>query len=78
MSRIGKKLISVPKGVEISIEKQVVTVKGKLGTQSRSFHGGVRIYQEGGNLAVELQNREGSKALWGLSRTLLNNMAVGV
>lgn len=78
MSRIGKKLISVPQGVEVNIENQTVTAKGKLGSMSRDFHPGVRVYQEGDKLGVELQSREGSKALWGLSRTLLNNMVIGV
>ncbi len=64
--------------MEISIKEQTVAAKGKLGIQTRTFHMGVRIYQEGENLGVEMQNREGSKALWGLSRTLLNNMVVGV
>lgn len=78
MSRIGKKLITVPEGVEVSIESQTVTVKGGLGTLSRRFHPGVRIYHEEGGLGVAMQSRQGTKALWGLSRTLLNNMVVGV
>lgn len=78
MSRIGKRLISVPKGVEVNIVKQTVTVKGKLGSVSRVFHPGVCILQQDRELTVTMQNREGTKALWGLSRTLLNNMVVGV
>ena len=78
MSRIGKKLVSVPAGVEVKIDNQAVTIKGKLGTVSRSFHPGVRIQKEDGGLGVTLQSREGSKALWGLSRTLLSNMVAGV
>ena len=78
MSRIGKKPISVPKGVEVSIDKQMVTVKGKLGTVSRVFHAGISVQKEGDVLGVAMKNREGSGALWGLSRTLLNNMILGV
>ncbi|MEO5341216.1 MAG: 50S ribosomal protein L6 [Magnetococcus sp. MYC-9] len=78
MSRIGKKLISVPQGVEVTIEDQTVTVRGKLGTLSRVFHAGVRVSREGDGLAVAMQSREGTRALWGLSRTLLDNMVVGV
>lgn len=78
MSRIGKKLISIPQGVEVVVENQTVTVKGRLGTLSRSFHPGVHIGLEAGVLTVSMQSREGTKALWGLSRSLLNNMVVGV
>ena len=78
MSRIGKKLVSVPQGVEVKIENDTVTVKGKLGTVSRRFNPGILIQQEEGGLGVSMQSREGSKALWGLSRTLLSNMVVGV
>ncbi len=78
MSRIGKKVIAVPQGVDVTIEDQTVTVKGKLGVLSRVFHPGVGIGREEGGLTVRLQNREGTKALWGLSRTLLSNMVVGV
>ncbi|MEO5355603.1 MAG: 50S ribosomal protein L6 [Magnetococcus sp. XQGC-1] len=51
MSRIGKKAISVPQGVEVTIDNQAVTVKGKLGTLTRHFHSGVRIDREGGSMA---------------------------
>lgn len=78
MSRIGKKSVAIPQGVEVVLESQMVTVKGRLGTLSRSFHPGVRIDREADMLVVSMQNREGTKALWGLSRTLLNNMVVGV
>ena len=78
MSRIGKRVIAVPQGVEVTIENQTVTVKGKLGTMTRVFHPGVHIGREESGLIVTLQNREGTKALWGLSRTLLDNMVVGV
>ncbi|MBF0459976.1 MAG: 50S ribosomal protein L6 [Magnetococcales bacterium] len=78
MSRIGKRSISVPQGVEVTVESQTVTVTGKLGTLSRAFHPGVRIDRVEGGLTVTMQSREGTKALWGLSRTLLDNMVVGV
>ena len=79
MSRIGKLPISVPKGVEVTIENQTVMVKGKLGTLTREFHAGVQISQEGDQLTV-LPRSEGreSGAVWGLSRALLNNMVKGV
>lgn len=79
MSRIGKKSISVPQGVEVKIENQTVEVKGKRGTLTRDFHPLVVVSQENGALSVGL--REGAqdqRHLWGMSRTLLNNMVVGV
>lgn len=78
MSRIGKKIVSVPKGVEVRIENNTVTVTGKLGTVSRDFSSGILIQHEAGGLGVTMQSRDSSKALWGLSRTLLSNMVVGV
>lgn len=79
MSRIGKKIIPVPSGVEIQIENQKVFVKGKLGSLSREFHSEVAIHQEAGGLVVGLRNsNRQTLPLWGLSRTLLSNMVVGV
>ncbi len=79
MSRIGKLPIALPAGVEVKIDGQGVEVKGPKGVLSRQFHPLVEITQDEGALKVNPreQNQQG-KALWGLSRTLLNNMVVGV
>jgi large subunit ribosomal protein L6 len=80
MSRIGGKPIVVPSGVTITIgKKNDVTVKGPKGELSSSFSPRMQISQEDGALTVARPNDEReNKALHGLTRTLLNNMVVGV
>ncbi len=80
MSRIGKMPITVPAGVEINIaEGNVVTVKGPKGTLTRAFHPNMKITVDGAVATVARPNDEKeNKSLHGLSRTLLNNMIVGV
>lgn len=80
MSRIGIKPIPVPSGVEISIGRNNdVTVKGPKGELSGSFSPRMKIAQEDGTISVVRPNdaRE-NKAVHGLTRSLLNNMVVGV
>ena len=80
MSRIGRTPIAVPAGVEVKIaEGNVVTVKGPLGELNQSFHKELTIAQDGDKLIVTRPNDEKeNRALHGLTRTLLNNMVVGV
>ena len=79
MSRIGKALIPVPSGVDVSFSGNSVTVKGPKGTLSRDLVGGITVRQDEGNLVVERPNDEReSRSLHGLSRALVNNMVVGV
>lgn len=79
MSRIGKALIPVPAGVDVSINASLVTVKGPQGTLSRDLVGGITVRQDEGNLVVERPNDEReSRSLHGLSRALIKNMVVGV
>lgn len=78
MSRIGKKPITVPAGVEVKIEDgNVITVKGPKGTLTRTLHSAMDIKQEAGVITIEKHNDE-DDALQGLTRTLVNNMVVGV
>ncbi|ADK86276.1 ribosomal protein L6 [Desulfarculus baarsii DSM 2075] len=79
MSRIGKLPVTVPAGVEVTIDGQLVEVKGAKGALKRQFHPLVEIVRDEGDLRVK--PREESKnaiALWGLSRSLLFNMVHGV
>ena len=80
MSRIGRAPIAVPAGVTITIaDGNVVTVKGPLGELSQKFASALTIAQEGSTLTVTRPNDEKeNRALHGLTRTLLNNMVVGV
>ncbi|MDQ1691331.1 MAG: large subunit ribosomal protein [Pseudonocardiales bacterium] len=79
MSRIGKLPIPVPSGVDISIDGQSVTVKGPKGTLSHVVAEPITVAQQDGTLQVVRPDDErDSKALHGLSRTLIANMVTGV
>ena len=80
MSRIGREPITVPAGVSVNVaEGNVVTVKGPLGELSQTFAAQLTIAQEGDKLTVTRPNdQKENRALHGLTRTLLNNMVVGV
>ena len=80
MSRIGRSPIAVPAGVTVTIaDGNVVTVKGPLGELKQTFNANLTIAMEGDNLVVTRPNDEKeNRALHGLTRTLLNNMVVGV
>jgi large subunit ribosomal protein L6 len=80
MSRIGRLPIPVPAGVEVSIEGRDVTVKGPKGTLSHTIVAPIEIEKgEDGTLSVTRPNDErAAKERHGLTRTLVNNMIVGV
>lgn len=79
MSRIGRKPITVPAGVEVKIDGNVVTVKGPKGTLTQTFHPNMTIALDGAELTVTRPNDEKlNRSLHGLTRTLLNNMVEGV
>ena len=80
MSRIGRTPIAVPAGVEIKIEDgNVVTVKGPKGTLTQQLHPNMTIKQEGAEVHITRPNDlKENRSLHGLTRTLLNNMVVGV
>ena len=80
MSRIGKAPITVPAGVEITVsENNHITVKGPKGTLERTIVPQIKISTEDGVLKVERpDDSKENRSLHGLSRTLINNMVVGV
>ena len=80
MSRIGRMPITVPQGVEVKIgENNEVTVKGPKGTLSKVLHKDMIIKQEGSEIIIERpDDKKENRSLHGLTRTLLNNMVVGV
>lgn len=79
MSRIGRKPIPVPAGVEVKIDGNVVTVKGPKGTLTKEFHKDMTITLEDGQIKVTRPSDEKEhRALHGLTRTLINNMVEGV
>lgn len=79
MSRIGKKPITVLAGVEVKIDGHTVTVKGPKGTLSRTLNEEMDIKLENNEVLVSRPNDEiKNRSLHGLTRTLINNMIVGV
>ena len=80
MSRIGRMPITIPAGVEVDIaEGNVVTVKGPKGTLTKSLHPAMIIEKEGAEIVVKRpSDAKEHRSLHGLTRTLLNNMVVGV
>jgi large subunit ribosomal protein L6 len=79
MSRIGRLPIPVPSGVDVTIDGRQVTVKGPKGTLSRALHPDMTISREDGTLLVTRPTEQKThKQLHGLTRTLVNNMVVGV
>lgn len=79
MSRIGKIPVTLPKGVKVEIAETKVSVTGPKGSLSQNFNPHIQIEQNDGSLQVKRANdsRE-QKSLHGLTRSLLNNMVVGV
>jgi len=79
MSRIGKKAVAVPSGVTVTIDGQTVTVKGPKGQLAWTVAEEVEVKQDGAELTLtKRQETQRAQAMWGLSRTLVNNMVVGV
>ena len=79
MSRIGRLPIPVPSGVDVTIDGRQVTVKGPKGTLSRALHPDMTISREDGTQVVTRPTEQKThKQLHGLTRTLVNNMVVGV
>ncbi len=79
LSRIGRKPIPVPSGVEVDIGSGEVTVKGPLGSLTQTYHPEVNVRLEDGNVIVErLSNRKFHRSLHGLTRSLIANAVTGV
>lgn len=85
MSRIGKKPIEIPNGVEIKINSDelnniVVAVKGPNGSLNVAVPKGVSVEQKDNEISLSVQNPDdrSQKAIWGLARTLINNTVLGV
>ena len=77
MSKIGKKSIAIPSGVDVQIENQTVKVVGPKGTLSYTLLSGVSAKVEDNTIVISIGSDE-IKNLWGLSRTLVSNMVHGV
>ncbi len=79
MSRIGKLPISIPESVNVSIQDNVITVKGPKGTLSQVVDARIRLEISDGNICVmRMHETQEERALHGLYRSLIKNMVVGV
>ena len=79
MSRIGRKPIAIPAGVEVTVDNGLVTVKGPKGTLSQKINPIISVEVNGAEVIVTRPNDDKeARSLHGLSRTLINNMVVGV
>lgn len=80
MSKIGKKSIVIPQGVDVKIDGDFILVKGPKGELKRNFPETLSVVAEGGNIKVSIKEntKEDVKELWGLYRSLIQNMVKGV
>ena len=79
MSRVGNKPITVPENTKLTMQDRVLTVQGAKGTLSRSIHPAVELDIDNGTINVRtVKDDQNSRALQGLTRSLVNNMVVGV
>jgi len=79
MSRIGKKPIEIPQGVEVTISENTVTAKGPLGQETVTFRPEIKVEKKDNLIEVTRINDEReSRAFHGLTRTLINNLVIGV
>jgi large subunit ribosomal protein L6 len=79
MSRIGKQLITVPQNVQISIENRKIVVKGPKGELDYTYLPEIKVeYNDNIIKITPLEDSKKANSLWGLTRTLINNMIIGV
>lgn len=78
MSRIGKQIITMPKGVTATVKDRTVTVKGPKGELTQNFREGISVKIDNENITVtRSDDSKEQKALHGLTRSLINNMVTG-
>ena len=79
MSRIGRKPLEIPKGVQFSIAGNVISIKGPKGTMKLEKHGDIEVKEEKGELVFSRSDEDGRvRAAHGLMRALVSNMMTGV
>jgi large subunit ribosomal protein L6 len=78
MSKIGKKIITIPQGIEVKLEGDKLEVKGPKGTLSLEINRQIKLEIKDGEITTSrLRNSKAANALWGLTRALVNNMIIG-
>ena len=79
MSRIGKKPVNVPNGVEVSLNGQHIAVKGPKGELAATLSDHVTVAQDEEGVKIKpLNSSQTARSFWGLSRALVENLVVGV
>lgn len=79
MSRIGRKPITVPSGVDVTLDNSVITVKGPKGTLTRELHKDIKVSVEGNVISVERpSDNKLHRSLHGTTRSVVSNMVSGV
>ena len=79
MSRIGRKPVNIPAGVEVKVDNGVITVKGPKGTLTKNYHTNMDVKVEGSEIIVSRPNDEKlNRSLHGLTSTNIQNMVIGV
>ena len=79
MSRIGNSPITIPEGVEVKLDGQIITVKGPKGTLVKELHKNMEVTVDGNVITVKRPDNEAfNRSLHGLTRTLISNMIEGV
>lgn len=79
MSRIGRKPIAIPSGVDVTLSGNVITVKGPKGTLTRELHKDIKVVVDGGNVSVERPSDDKlHRSLHGTTRSVIANMVSGV
>ena len=79
MSRIGKKIIEIPKGVTVTLDGNIVKVKGPKGELQRAIHPNMTIEMKDAQIEVKRpDDQKENRALHGLTRALIQNMILGV
>jgi large subunit ribosomal protein L6 len=78
MSNVGKVPITIPSGINVTIEDQKVSVTGPKGTLTKTFSETISIAKDDQNIVVKQKNPQEGKNFFGLTRTLISNMIIGV
>ena len=79
MSRIGKKPVQLPDGIEADIVANQITIKGQKGQLNQTFPESVKLEKEDDKILITpLNETKNAKAAWGMTRTIINNMVLGV
>ncbi len=79
MSRVGKQPVILPEGVNVNIVNNTILIKGKKGELKNNYPENVKVIKEDNKIIVSpVNDSKSSKGSWGLIRTIINNMIVGV